>query len=246
MSLRSWRFGSTISSAAAEISGEVGENMYSTLGRTLVRGLGVLAVLLVCKVTLSVVIGYRDYLPPNFQSEFLLGREAYFFGAYGGAFYVHLVSGPATLLLGTILLSDRFRTRARAWHRRLGRVQGACVLLALVPSGLWMAGYAATGTVAALGLGSLAVATAVCVLLGWRAAVTRRFADHRRWMLRTYMLLLSAVVIRLMGGAATAIGFDALWLYPLSCWASWLVPLAAYEFIERLQPRFSLAPTFNP
>jgi hypothetical protein len=43
------------------------------------------------------------------------------------------------------------------------------------------------------------------------------------------LLLLSAVVIRLMGGLATVLHWDAQWLYPLACWTSWLVPLLIYE-----------------
>ncbi|HEX5102234.1 MAG TPA: DUF2306 domain-containing protein [Pirellulaceae bacterium] len=187
------------------------------------------AAILVGKVTLSVVAGYRDYLPPNFDSDFLLGREAYFWGPYSGAFYAHLVSGPLSLVLGTLLISQRFRQMAPRWHRRLGRVQVACILLLLTPSGLWMARYAFTGSVAGAGLGSLAIATALCTVLGWRAAVGRRFDDHRCWMWRTYLLLCSAVVIRLIGGAASVLALDALWLYPLAAWASWLVPLAAFE-----------------
>jgi len=210
--------------------------MQKTSSSALARVFTILAALLICKVTWSVVIGYRNYFPPNFESEFLQGRQPYFCGAYGWAFYVHLVAGPASLVLGTILISDRFRRVAPTWHRRLGRVQGACVLLLLAPSGLWMAWYAMTGTVAALGLGSLAIATAVCMILGWRAAVERRFSDHRRWMWRTYMLLISAVVIRMIGGLATVTGLDALWLYPLSTWASWLVPLAAFESLQYLDP----------
>jgi hypothetical protein len=199
------------------------------------RLLKILAVLLICKVTLSVVIEYRNYLPPNFESDFLAGREAYFWGGYHWAFYAHLVVGPSSLVMGMILVSDLFRRRFPAWHRRLGRMQAACILLVLAPSGLWMAFYAATGAVAAVGLGSLAVATAACVAFGWRAAVTRRFVEHRRWMSRTFVLLCSAVVIRMIGGAATVADFDAAWLYPLSAWASWLVPLAIFESVQLFQ-----------
>jgi len=193
------------------------------------------AVLLVLKVTLSVVIGYRDYLPPNFNSDFLLGRESYFFGPYSWAFYAHLVSGPASLVVGTSLMSDRFRQWAPKWHRRLGKLQVGNVLLLVVPSGLWMAWYAATGAVAGAGLGSLAVATAICATAGWRAAVARRFQEHRRWMWRTYILLCSAVVIRLIGGTSIVLQVDALWLYPISCWASWLAPLLVFELLARPQ-----------
>ncbi len=200
---------------------------------------------MIVKVTLSVVLGYRDYLPPNFQAAFLLGRERYFWGAYSIAFYIHLAVGPASLLLGTLLLSDRFRQAAPRWHRRLGRLQAAGILLFLVPSGLWMARYAQTGLIAAAGLAVLATATAACTLLGWRAAIARRFDAHRRWMSRTYLLLLSAVVIRLIGGLATVLHSDALWLYPFSVWASWLLPLLAFEVWRLLELRTVRVATNN-
>lgn len=213
---------------------KVMQKMRST---ALTRVLTLAVALLILKVTLSVVADYRQYFPPDFESDFLLGRQAYFWGGYHWAFFTHLLSGPASLVLGTVLVSDRFRKRFPAWHRKLGRVQAAGILLLVTPSGLWMAWYAATGAVAGAGLGSLAIATAGCVGLGWRAAVQRRFADHRRWMGRTFILLCSAVVIRLIGGLATVAEFDALWLYPASCWASWLVPLAAFECVQVLALR---------
>jgi len=210
--------------------------MQKTSPFTLPRVLTLVAAVLIWKVALSVVIEYRNYVPPNFESDFLRGRESYFWGAYGWAFYTHLVSGPPALILGTILLSNRFRRITPTWHRRLGRVHAAGVLLLLAPSGLWMAYYAATGTIAAVGLGSLAIATAACAGLGWRSAVMRRFANHRRWMWRTFILLCSAVAIRMIGGLATVALFDAPWLYPLSTWASWLAPLLLFESIQFPNP----------
>ena len=191
--------------------------------------LALLAALWIWKVTLNVVLEYGNYVPPNFESDFLLGRQAYFWGAYGGAFYVHLVAGPLSLVLGTMLVSERLRRLAPAWHRRLGRVEAAGVLLLLVPSGLWMAYYAVSGAVAVVGLSALAIATAVCVFFGWRSAVRRDFTHHRHWMWRTFILLCSAVVIRTLGGLAAVVGSDALWVYPVSTWASWLVPLLGFE-----------------
>ena len=202
---------------------------------SLFRLLTILAAVLIAKVTLSVVNGYRDYFPPNFDADFLLGRQTYFWGAYRWFFYTHLVSGPLSLVFGMILVSDRFRQRLPVWHRWLGRIQAVCVLLLVVPSGLWMSWYAVTGAIAGAGLGALAIATAAFISLGVRAAICRNFAEHRLWMWRTFLLLCSAVVIRMIGGLATVAQFDALWVYPLSAWASWVVPLLIFECWTRLR-----------
>ncbi|MFM7135514.1 MAG: DUF2306 domain-containing protein [Planctomycetota bacterium] len=106
--------------------------------------------LLVCVVLAGIVRNDQRYLPPDFTSDFLLGRADSFFGAYRWAFATHLAAGPVALLLGLTLLGDRLRNRSPAWHRRLGRVPMAVVLLLLVPSGLWMSASAATGAVAGL------------------------------------------------------------------------------------------------
>ncbi|GAC1475267.1 MAG: DUF2306 domain-containing protein [Isosphaeraceae bacterium] len=192
-----------------------------------------LAGALIVKVTASVISNYHDYFPPDFTSDFLHGRQGHFRGAYQWAFYTHILSGPVSLVLGLILVVDEFRVRFPAWHRRLGRLQVACVLLLVTPSGLAMAYHAAAGPIAALGLAALAIATATCASLGARAAVARRFTDHRRWMWRCYLLLCSAVVLRLIGGLATVTGMAAPWVDPLATWLCWLGPLAVFELRER-------------
>jgi uncharacterized membrane protein len=196
------------------------------------RILAFLANLLVLKIIATVFINYKDYFPLNFSSEFPHGREGDFLGVYAWSFYVHILSGPVSLILGMILVHDRLRSRYPAWHRALGRVQVACVLLLVTPSGLWMATRAAAGPIAGVGLASLAVATAVCVSLGARAAARRRFAVHRRWMWRCYLLLCSAVVLRVLGGMATVAGVTALWFDPLATWLCWVGPLLAFELRE--------------
>lgn len=199
---------------------------------TLLRVLTLVAGLLVLKVTTEVIVGYRNYFPPNFDSDFLTGRQSYFFGRYQWAFYIHIATGPCSILLGMILISERFRLRFPKWHRFLGKIQVFSILFLVTPSGLWMANYAASGPIGGLGLATLAILTASCVTLGWRAAVQRRFADHRRWMWRCFLLLCSAVVLRVVGGFATVTGIQALWFDPLANWISWLVPLTVFELSQ--------------
>jgi uncharacterized membrane protein len=193
--------------------------------------------LLIVRVTVAVVLNYRDYLPPNFESDFLQDREQYFWKGYHWAFYTHLVSGPVSLILGMILISDRFRLRFPKWHRYLGRIQAVNVLFLVAPSGLLMASRAMTGPVAGMGFALLAVATAACMALGWRTAVQRRFAEHRRWMQRCFVLLCSAVVVRVIGGLLTVIDYGPAWPYQAAAWGSWLVPLLVFEIRQIRESR---------
>jgi len=206
--------------------------MLSVHSTRLQQVLKFLACVLVLKVTASIVLNYREYLPPDFDSPFLQGREHYFAGPYQWAFYAHIASGPCSLVWGMILLNDRFRQRYPKRHRILGRMQLACVLLLVVPGGLWISFYAETGAVAGIGFAVLAVATGLTVTLGWRNAVKRRFKEHQRWMWRCYLLLCSAIVLRLTAGLATVTGVEAEWLYPMAAWTSWLVPWAMFEVVQ--------------
>jgi hypothetical protein len=73
------------------------------------RILTLLTCLLIVKVTISVILGYRDYFPANFASDFLRGRQSHFWGSYQWAFYAHIVAGPVSLILGLMLISEQFR-----------------------------------------------------------------------------------------------------------------------------------------
>jgi len=221
---------------------------------SLARALRLLVALLVLKVTASVVLRYGSYFPPDFASDFLQGRESYFSGSYQWAFYPHIAAGPLSLVLGMLLVSDRFRLRFSGWHRVLGRVQVFIVLALVAPSGLWMACRADAGPVAGLGFAALAVVTATSAALGWRTAVQRRFAAHRRWMWRCYLALCSTVVLRLIAGFATVTGIEVRGLDVFAAWGSWLLPLAVFELARLARPKirrwFALdgqnSPTVSP
>jgi len=191
---------------------------------------------LVCVVLVGIFRNYPRYLPPDFTADFLVGRRGSFHGAYACAFYAHLISGPLVLILGLLLVDTSFRRRFALWHRVLGRVQLVNVLLLLVPSGLWMAFHADGGIVARLGFALLAVATGLCASCGWRAAVARRFDSHRKWMQRCFVLLCSAVFLRLSSAVATLTGASPDWLYPLLAWTTWVVPLLVNEVVMADRP----------
>jgi Predicted membrane protein (DUF2306) len=196
-------------------------------------------VVLLCKVTIHILYNYQGYFPPNFESDFLRGRESYFFGSYQVAFYAHILASPITLVTGTILMSRRFRERYPARHRMIGKWHVLIVLALVVPSGLWMATRAYTGAIAGIGFALLSIATGFCAAVGWRQAVLRKFTAHQRWMTRCYLLLCSAIVLRLMAGFFTIIQAEPEWTYQLAAWLSWILPLAGFEAFEKIHARWT-------
>lgn len=193
-----------------------------------------LAVVLVLRVLATILANYPHYFPPNFDSLFLQGREGTFRDEYPAAFYVHIFSAPIVLLNGLILLSDSVRRRAPGLHRVLGRVQVAILLLFVLPSSIVMSRHAFGGWPAGLSFVLLSLATGVCAVFGIVSARGRRFAEHRRWMLRCYVLLCSAVFLRLISGAAGLFEVSSPEAaYIAAAWASWLIPLAVFEALQR-------------
>lgn len=207
------------------------------------RVLVALVCLLILRITGGIVSAYPDYARANFESQFLYGRESYFYNGYHLAFYAHIASGPCSLVFGMVLLSERFRIRFPTWHRILGRVQAVVVLLFVVPGGLWMAWYADGGGVASAGFAILGLATGVAMVRGWSLAVGRQFVEHRRWMWRCYLLLCSAIVLRIVGGLSVVTGQDDEWVYPVAAWACWLLPLAVFEIVNSIRVRTGLSPS---
>ena len=189
-------------------------------------------VLLIVKVLFSILSNYPDYFPPNFESDFLLGRKAYFAGAYGFAFYTHILTTPFALVSGLLLMSRSFRRKYPAKHRLIGKMHVIGILLLVVPSSLWMSAYAFTGHLAGAGFALLSLSTGYCVAMGWRRARERNFIKHRYWMTRCFVMLCSAVVLRLISGAATIMDADSVWTYPLAAWVAWIVPLFGLEFYD--------------
>jgi uncharacterized membrane protein len=194
-----------------------------------------LAAVLILRVLITILANYPDYFPPNFDSLFLEGREATFTGPYRPAFYIHIFSGPVVLCNGLILMSEHVRLHYGSLHRYLGRIQVVVLLVFVLPTSVVMSRHAFGGWPAGLSFLLLSATTAGCAIVGVASARRHHYARHRRWMTRCYVLICSAVLLRLISGAAGLVGVpSAEGAYTCAAWVSWLFPLAAYEIVERM------------
>lgn len=142
---------------------------------------------------------------------------------------LHVVPSVIALLVGPLQFVRRIRTRWPAFHRATGKLYiAACAIGA--PAGLMLALGTSSGPVAGAGFATAALLWALFTWRGWRAAVERRFGDHRAWMLRSWAMTAAAITLRLMlpfSGLVLGLGFYT--AYPVIAWLSWLTNLALVE-----------------
>ena len=150
------------------------------------------------------------------------------------ALKVHVVAAafslPACILLSTKLVIKR----TPRFHRWLGRVTATTILLALVPSGLYLSLFAKGGLPSTLGFALSGVIVAVGMVQGVRTARARRFVEHRRWALHVLGQLSVAVVSRAMLFGFDAAGVEEQLAYVISLW---LPVVGSFGLVELLTRR---------
>jgi uncharacterized membrane protein len=142
--------------------------------------------------------------------------------------FIHVAGAVTALLLGSVQFLPALRRGLSPPHRWIGRLY---VMGCLVggTAGLILALGSSAGPIASAGFGGLAVIWIVVTLLGWRAVLQRRFADHRRWMIRSWALTLAAVTLRLYLPLVTALDLPFLPWYRAISFLAWVPNLVAAE-----------------
>lgn len=148
------------------------------------------------------------------------------------AFIVHAVSASLALMLGPLQFVASLRSRFPAIHRWTGRGYALAIAVAWLSS-LPMAVHTMTGTVAATGFFALGVVWVLTTGMGVACALQRRFAEHRRWMIRSYALTAAAITLRIYLGASMAAGIDEQLSYPFIAWLCWVPNLLGAEWYLR-------------
>jgi uncharacterized membrane protein len=186
-------------------------------------------------LVLSLLIGlvsYRYLIPGNYglAPPILANRFTHL-----GALTVHAGFAATALILGPFQFMPRLRRTRPRLHRRIGTAYVACCLVAGL-AGLLLAFGATTGPISTTGFGLLAVIWFGVTAQAWRLAVARRFAEHERWMIRSFALTLAAVTLRLylpLSAVLPMDGDDAYRAISFLCWVPNLI--AAELFLARFR-----------
>jgi uncharacterized membrane protein len=156
--------------------------------------------------------------------------------------WLHIGGGFLALTAGLTQVALGLSGRTRGLHRWLGRlyllpvtaaVLAAFYLISSIPLSMYSAG-----------LLGLALCWAVTSSMGYRAARRGAFAEHRDWMLRSYVVTFGFVSLRLIQNAIMGFGWageDA--SVAIAAWLCWLVPLVIAEPLIRGQRSAALRVT---
>jgi len=201
------------------------------LSRLVWTATGLLLALGSAAITLSSVIYFGEDLAPFVLEKLPLPLE----DLWMMALRAHVVAA-AVCLPGCLLLSSSYvLRRAPRFHRWLGRLTGTLVLLALVPSGFYLALFAKGGLPSTVGFMLSGAVVAVAMVQGVRAARARRFLEHRRWVWHVLAQLSVAVTSRAMLFAFDAAAVDENLAYLVSLW---LPVVGSFGLVElRLRKR---------
>jgi hypothetical protein len=199
----------------------------------LLAGSGWLLLFLVCVDIVVVVSRYLTFDPEAYFPE---QREVYLRVEF--VLGVHVLSGILALLVGPFQFVGRLRRRFLRMHRFLGAVYIASAT-ALGLTGLVLAPTAYTGLVAVLGFTFLDVAMLFTTWTAVRMVVARRFGEHRRWMIRSFSLILAGVMLRVLSGLHSALSAAGLTdmtfetAYAGISWLCWVPNLLIALWITR-------------
>jgi uncharacterized membrane protein len=145
---------------------------------------------------------------------------------------IHAGFAATALLIGGVQFSRRLRARRPGLHRMIGKTYVVSCLLG-AGAGFVLALGSAAGPIASSGFGLLAVSWIVVNVLGWHTARRSRFDAHRRWMVCSWALTLSAVTLRLYLPLSELAGLPELVSYRAISFLCWVPNLLVAEWYLR-------------
>jgi len=142
------------------------------------------------------------------------------------AFYLHILTSVFILLAGAIQFVDHFLRNYRKLHRRIGKMYVYLVLFISGPGALVMSFYANGDLYAKTSFVLLSFLWILFTALAFVFALRKDFVKHRKFMILSYALTLSAITLRVYAFVLPYFThMDAKAEYALIAWASWTVNL---------------------
>lgn len=150
------------------------------------------------------------------------------------SFYIHVFSSCFCLIAGFTQFSERFLKDYPQLHRNTGILYISVILLMTGPSGFVMSLYANGGPVSQAAFLTLSILWLLFTYLGYFYARKGDILNHRKFMIRSYALTLSAITLRAWKFAIVlAFRPQPMDVYMLVAWLGWIPNLLFAEWYIR-------------
>ena len=203
--------------------------------------------ILLCVATFLMLKGIVRYYPLRDDIGFLKFKQPYLHNpVWKAAFYIHVFTIIPVLLAGFTQFSRAILKGNKALHRFIGRIYAYDILLINAPSAMYLA-VNANGLLP--GRTAFVILDSLWFLFTLKAVLAARkgnIASHRRYMIRSYALTLSAVMLR--GWKLIILTFvyvDPLHLYMIDAWLGFVPNLLFAEWLIRCSGYRSKLSEFN-
>lgn len=192
--------------------------------------------ILVMLVTLIQYTGMDD------QAGFLQFKQDYLGNPiWKAAFYIHVFTCFFCLLAGLTQFSSGILKGRKKLHRLLGKLYVFNILFINVPVGMILAVNANGGFISRIAFCLLGLLWFFFTLMAWIYARRKKFILHRRFMIRSYALTLSALTLRLWKPVlVTFTNLDTDTIYQLDAWLGFGLNLLVAEWIIRRKKKSTL------
>lgn len=188
------------------------------------------ALMFFCFLMLRLSIPYFTF---KYDVDFLLTKQKIIhIKHWRYAFYVHVFLSTITLIAGLFQFSNYILKRYKKFHRAMGYAYVITVIGFAGPSGLIMSFYA-NGTIwAKTSFVILSVLWITFTVIALVKAKQLKFIAHKKWMIRSFALTLSAITLRLLAFVLpNFVHLNAFEEYTLIAWLSWTVNLVVAEIL---------------
>jgi uncharacterized membrane protein len=174
-----------------------------------------------------------NYIPYRTDVGFLRIKQQYIhIDQWRTAFFIHVYASLWALLAGFTQFSRRLLREKPKLHRAFGYIYVVDVLLITGPAGLLMGFYANGGITSRIAFVSLALLWMIFTATALVKAKEKDFKAHRKYMIRSYALTLSALTLRAWKfGINNTLHLPPMDVYRAVAWMGWVINLAIAEWI---------------
>lgn len=192
--------------------------------------LGLLAILFFSWLMLGITLPFFSF---RYDIGFLLSKQhVLYLAIWRYSFYIHIAASLPLLLIGFQQLVPAWRRKYPAFHRKAGRVYVFIVLFLSAPTGFIMGYYANGGRAAQVSFMLLSLCWGLFTYIGYRAWQQGKMRKHGEFMVRSYALTLSAILLRSYVYVLPLFSsLNGKEMYIFVSWMSWVPNLVFVELL---------------